>query len=91
MLKWGRSRYNRPVNVKHSLHKRSNDSGVRLINFASSRNMVVGSTMFEEMDIYKRTWKFPDGNVFNQTDHILIDARHCSDLMDVRSHNGGQH
>jgi hypothetical protein len=26
--------------------------------------------------------------VFNQIDHILIDARHCSDLMDVRGYKG---
>jgi hypothetical protein len=35
-----------------------------------------------------RAWKSPDGDVFNQADHILIDARHCSDLMDVRSYRG---
>jgi hypothetical protein len=50
--------------------------------------MVVGSTMFEHKDIHKRTWKSPDGNVFNQIDHILIDVRHCSDLRDVRSYRG---
>jgi hypothetical protein len=65
----------RPIIGKHNLHKMSNDNGMRLINFASSRNMVVSSTMFEHKDIYKRTWKSPEGNVFNQTDHILIDVR----------------
>jgi hypothetical protein len=66
----------------------SNDNGMRLINFASSKNMVVGSTMFEHKDLHKRTWNSPDGNVFNQIDHILIDVRHCSDLRDVRSYRG---
>jgi hypothetical protein len=61
---------------------------MRLINFASSRNMVVGSTMFEHKDMHKRIWKSPDGNVFSQIDHILIDVRHCSDLRDVRSYRG---
>jgi hypothetical protein len=61
---------------------------MRLTNFASSRNMVVGSMMFEHKDTHKRTQKSPDGNVFNQTDHILIDAGHCSDLTDVRSYRG---
>jgi hypothetical protein len=30
----------------HSLHKDSNDNGMRLIDYAASRNMVIGSTMF---------------------------------------------
>ncbi|PNF20250.1 hypothetical protein B7P43_G15723 [Cryptotermes secundus] len=78
----------RSVIGKHTLHNKSNDNGMRLINFASSRNMVIGGTVFNDKDIHKRTWKSPDGNVFNQIDHILIDVRHCSDLMDVRSYRG---
>jgi hypothetical protein len=45
--KVGKEQVYRPVIGKHSLHKRSNDNGMKLINFASSRNMVVGSTMLE--------------------------------------------
>jgi hypothetical protein len=84
--KVGKEQIYRSVIGKHSLRKRSNDNGMRLINFDSSRNMVVGSIMFEHKDVHKRTWKSPDGNVFNKINHILIDARHCSDLMDVRSY-----
>ncbi|PNF23327.1 hypothetical protein B7P43_G15831, partial [Cryptotermes secundus] len=72
----------------HSLRNKSNDNGMRLINVASSRNMVVGSTVFNHKDIHKRTWKCPDGNVFNQIDHILINVGHFSDLMDVSSYRG---
>jgi hypothetical protein len=86
--KVGKEQIYRPVIGKHSLHKMSNDNGMRPINFASSRNMVIGSIMFEHKDIHKRTWKSPDGNVFNQIDHILIDVKHCSDLRDVRSYRG---
>jgi hypothetical protein len=88
MLNWGRSRYI-DLSSENSLHKMSNDNRMRLIHFASSRNMVVGSTMFEHKDIHKRTWTSPDGNMFNQIDHILIDIRHCSDLRDIRSYRGG--
>jgi hypothetical protein len=49
--KVGKKQIYRPVIGKHRLHKMSNDNGMRLINFASSRNMVVGSTMFEHKDI----------------------------------------
>jgi hypothetical protein len=50
--------------------------------------MVIGSTMFNHKDIHKMTWKSPDGNIFNQIDHLIIDARHLSNLMDVRSYRG---
>jgi hypothetical protein len=86
--KVGKEQIYSPVIGKHSLHEMSNDNGMRLINFASSRNMIIGSTMFEHKDIHKRTWQSPDGNMFNQIDHILIDVRHCSDLRDVRSYKG---
>jgi hypothetical protein len=81
--KVGKKQVYRPVTGKHSLHKMSNDNRMRLINFASSRNVVVGSTMFEH-----KTYTKGHGNVFNQIDHILIDARHCLDLMDVRACRG---
>jgi exonuclease III len=51
--KVGKEQIYRPVIGKHSLHKRSNDNGKRLINFASSKNVVVVSTMFEHKDIHK--------------------------------------
>jgi len=31
---------------KHNLHDRSNDNGIKLINFAISKNMVISSTRF---------------------------------------------
>jgi hypothetical protein len=46
MLKWGRSRY-----IDPSLENIAYDNGMRLINFASSTNMVVGSTMCEHKDM----------------------------------------
>jgi exonuclease III len=51
--KVGKEQIFRPVIGKNSLHKISNDNRMRLINFASSRNMVVGSTMFKHKDIIK--------------------------------------
>jgi hypothetical protein len=55
--KVGKEQIYRSVIGKHGLHTRSNDNGMRLIHFASSRNMVVGSTMSKLKDIHKRTWK----------------------------------
>jgi stalled ribosome alternative rescue factor ArfA len=34
------------------------------------------------------TWRSPDGQTHNQIDHLLIDARHVSNGMDVRTLRG---
>ncbi|CAG4964057.1 unnamed protein product [Colias eurytheme] len=77
-----------PTIGKHSKHNTSNDNGVRLISFASSKGMVVKSTMFPHKEIYKGTWKSPDGKTVNQIDHVLIDDRHKNTIQDVRSYRG---
>ena len=72
----------------YSLHSTSSDNGVRLINFAaSSREMVINSTCFQHRRIHKGTWVSETGTV-NQIDHVLSDARHASNVMDVRSYHG---
>jgi hypothetical protein len=58
------------------------------VNCAVSLNMTISSTCFEHKNIHKVTWVSPDGKYFNQTDHILIDARHGRDIMHCRSHRG---
>ena len=77
-----------PTIGRHSKHNVTNDNGKRLILFATSRNMTVGSTLFPHKVIHKVTWRSPDGNIVNQIDHILIDGRHKSNLMDVRTLRG---
>ena len=39
------------------LHQDSNDNGVRIVNFATSKNLFVKSTMFPHRNIHKYTWK----------------------------------
>lgn len=48
--------------------------------------MVIESTCFIHKDIHKATWISPDGPTKNQIDHVLIDQRHFSDLLHVRSY-----
>jgi hypothetical protein len=74
--KVGREESFKPVIRNESLHDVSNDNGLRLITFATSVGMVIGSTMFPHKQIHKATWKSPDGNTQNQIDHILIDSIH---------------
>ena len=56
--------------------------------FAAAKNMVVSSTSFSHKEIHKQTWRSPDGKTNNQTDHILIDKRNASSILDVKSCRG---
>jgi hypothetical protein len=41
--------------------------------------------MFSHLNIRKYTWTYSDGNTHNQIDHILIDKRRNSSVLDVKS------
>jgi hypothetical protein len=61
-------------------HQDSKDNGVRTVNTATPKNLVVKSTMFPHRNIHKYTWTSPDGKTHNQIDHILIDGWNSSIL-----------
>jgi endonuclease/exonuclease/phosphatase family metal-dependent hydrolase len=56
-----------------SLHKAINDKEIRVVNFATSKNLIVEST-------------FPHRNVHK--DHALTDKRRQSNILDIRSFRG---
>jgi exonuclease III len=58
--KVGRENIFKPTIGQESLHQDSNDNGVRLVNFATSKNVVVKSTMFPHRNIHKHTWTSPE-------------------------------
>jgi hypothetical protein len=61
---------------------------LRVVNFATSKNLVVKSTMFPHRSIHKYTCTSPYGKTHNQIDHILIDRKRHSSILDVRSLRG---
>ncbi|PNF29988.1 hypothetical protein B7P43_G06965 [Cryptotermes secundus] len=61
----------------------SNDNGV--VNFATSKNLTIKSTLFPHSNIHKFIWRSPDGKIHNQIDHILIAKGRDSSILDVRS------
>jgi hypothetical protein len=54
-----------------SLHGISNDNGVRVVNFATSINLIVKSTMFPHRNIHIFAWTSPDGKTRKEIAHIL--------------------
>jgi exonuclease III len=87
-VKVGRENIFRLAIQKESLHEINNDTGVRVVNFATSKNLVLKCTMFLHSKIHKYTWTCPEGNTHNQTDHILVDRRQHSSILDVQSFRG---
>jgi hypothetical protein len=81
--KVGREDTFKPTIGNESLHQDSNDNGVRIVSFATSKTLVVKSTMFPCQNIHKYTWTSPDGKTHNQIDHILINRRWHSSTLDV--------
>jgi hypothetical protein len=73
----------KPTIGNERLHKISNDNGV--VNFAASKNLIVKSTMLPHRNIHKYIWTSPYGNSHNPIDHILIDRRRHSSVLDIQS------
>jgi hypothetical protein len=51
----GREDIFKPTIGSESSHEISNDNGVRAVNFSTSKNLVVKSTMFPHRSIHKYT------------------------------------
>ena len=68
-----------------------NDSGVRIVNFATSKNLVLKSTILLHWNIHKYKWNSPDGKTHNQIDHILKDRRWHSSILDVQFFDGADY
>jgi hypothetical protein len=83
--KEGREDIFKPTIGNKSLHEISNDNGVRLVKFATSKNLRIKSMIFPHRNIHKYTWTSPVGKTHNQLDHILVDRRRNSSVLDVRS------
>jgi hypothetical protein len=74
----------KPTIGNESLHEISNDSGIRLVNFATSKNLRVKSTMFPHHNIHKYTWMSPDEKTHRLTTFWYVGER-IRNVFDVRS------
>jgi hypothetical protein len=55
----GRENIFKPAIRNESTHDVSNDNGVRAVNFATAKNLIVKSIMFPHRKIHKYTWTSP--------------------------------
>jgi hypothetical protein len=78
-------RYFKPTIWNKSLPEIGNDIGVRVVNFATSKNLTVKSRIFPHCSIHKYAWTSPVGETHNQIDHILVEKRKHLNVLDVRS------
>jgi hypothetical protein len=71
----GREVIFKPTIGDESLHEISDDNRVREVKYATSKNLMVKSTMLPHRNIYQFTWTSPEANTHNQIYHILMSAR----------------
>ena len=71
-----------------SLHQDSIDNGVKIVKFATSRNLFLKTTMFLNRNLHKYTWTSPDRKTHKHTDHTLMDRRWNSIILNVRFFTG---
>jgi hypothetical protein len=88
-VKVGREDIFKPTVGNEVSHEISNDNGVRLVKFATSKNLLVKSTIFPHHSIHKYSCTSPDWQTHTQIDHVLMDRRRHSSVLDVRSFRGG--
>jgi endonuclease/exonuclease/phosphatase family metal-dependent hydrolase len=50
--------------------------------------MAISNTLFQQERIHQETWISLDGLTSNQIDHVMIDSRHATDILDVKSCRG---
>ena len=84
----GRENIFKPTVGNESLHQDSNDNGDRLVNFATSKNLIIKSKMFPRRDINMCTWTHPDRKTQSQFDHILKDRRWNLSILHARNFRG---
>ena len=65
-----------------------NDNRARLCDFCSANGLVITGTLFPHKEIHKLTWKSPDGKTINQIDHVMVNGRMRTSILDTRVMRG---
>jgi hypothetical protein len=81
----------KPTFGNETSHEISDDNGIRVVNFGKPKNLIGGSTIFPHRNTHKYTWTSPDGKTHKEIDHVLIDKRRNSCILDVPSFRGTEY
>lgn len=65
-----------------------NQNGGKLTELCELSNLVIASTLFPHKDIQKYTWVSLDKRIRNQIDHLYINTKFRSAVLDVRAYSG---
>lgn len=80
--------YIKEVAGKQSLHNVTNDNSAWLGNFAASQGLWISSISFPHKNIHKQMWKLLGIKGANQIDHVVVDKRYATSIIDVRTYRG---
>ena len=68
-----------------SCNPRTNDRGLKLLDFATYNNLVLVNTLGNHKPSRRWTWHSPDGTHHNQTDYILVKKQFRSGFKTART------
>jgi hypothetical protein len=63
------------TNWNENLLKTSNNNGIKVVNFATSKNLTVKCRMFPHCNFHKFTWMSPDGKTHMQWHSSILDIQ----------------
>lgn len=78
-----------PTIEKFNLHGQCNDNVLCLVDFATTNSLLIKSTMFEHKNVQQPAVDSNDAVRRNQIDHILVYAKHASNILDVKPSRTG--
>ena len=61
-----------------------NDNRESLCDFCSVNGLVITGTIFPHKEIHKLTWSSPDGKTVNEIDHVMVNGRMRTSILDTR-------
>ena len=63
----------------------TNDNGEKLCDVCGMNDLVITATIFPHKEIHKQTWISPDRYTCNQIDHVLINRKFRTSVLDTRA------